>query len=83
MTDDVVIIQCAITGAQDAHGRNPNLPCTPEEIADSAIEAAVAGAAAVHIHARRDDGERSASFEDFERIVTRVRASGVDTVLNL
>ena len=47
-----VIITCAITGAIHAPSMSPHLPVTPEEIADSAVEAAEAGAAIVHLHAR-------------------------------
>ena len=47
-----VIISCAITGAADSVGKHPAIPVTPEQIATSAIEAAQAGAAIVHIHVR-------------------------------
>src|SRR4051794_3378140 len=47
-----VIITCAITGAIHTPSMSPYLPVTPEEIADAAVEAAEAGAAIVHLHAR-------------------------------
>src|SRR5215204_1632509 len=47
-----VIITCAITGAIHTPSMSPHLPVTPEEIADAAVEAAEAGAAIVHLHAR-------------------------------
>ena len=47
-----VIITCAVTGAGDTVGRNGNVPVTPQQIADSCIEAAKAGAAVAHIHVR-------------------------------
>jgi uncharacterized protein (DUF849 family) len=48
-----VIVTCAVTGsAMDTPEKNPAVPVTPEEIARSAIEAAEAGAAIVHIHVR-------------------------------
>src|SRR5580658_9230688 len=47
-----VIISCAVTGSADTPGRNPAVPVTPEQIATSAIDAAKAGAAIVHIHVR-------------------------------
>ena len=47
-----VIITCAVTGAIHTPSMSPHLPVTPEEIADAAIEAAEAGAAVVHLHAR-------------------------------
>ena len=39
-----VIITCAVTGSGDAAGKHPQLPKTPKEIANAAIEAAEAGA---------------------------------------
>ena len=47
-----VIITCAVTGAIHTPSMSPHLPVTPQEIADAAIEAAEAGAAVVHLHAR-------------------------------
>lgn len=47
-----VIISCAITGAIHTPSMSPYLPVTPEQIADSAVGAAAAGAAIVHLHAR-------------------------------
>jgi uncharacterized protein (DUF849 family) len=47
-----VVITCAITGAIHTPSMSPHLPVTPEEIADAAVEAAEAGAAIVHLHAR-------------------------------
>ena len=47
-----VIITCAVTGAIHTPSMSPHLPVTSQEIADAAIEAAEAGAAIVHLHAR-------------------------------
>ena len=47
-----VIITCAVTGAIHTPTMSPHLPITPKEIADAAVEAAEAGAAIVHLHAR-------------------------------
>ena len=47
-----VIITCAVTGAGDTVGKHPAIPVTPEQIANSALEAASAGAAVVHCHVR-------------------------------
>ncbi len=47
-----VVLTCAVTGAGDTTGKSPHVPVTPKEIADAAIEAAKAGAAIAHIHAR-------------------------------
>ncbi len=47
-----VIISCAITGAIHTPSMSDALPITPEQIARSSIEAAEAGAAIIHLHAR-------------------------------
>ena len=53
-------ITCAVTGAGDTVGRSEHVPVTPEQIAESAIEAARAGAAVVHIHVRDPETGRGA-----------------------
>ncbi len=78
------ILTCAVTGGAPVSGRNPNVPVTPKEIADSAIEAAKAGAAIVHLHAR-DPATRAGSMrvDLFQEIVGRIRDSAVDVIINL
>jgi uncharacterized protein (DUF849 family) len=69
-----LIITAAITGAATVPSLTPYLPLTPSEIAESAIEAAEAGAAIVHIHARRpDDGYPSSDPKHFKEILTRIK----------
>jgi uncharacterized protein (DUF849 family) len=78
-------ITCAITGAGDTPGRSPHVPVTPEQIASSAIDAARAGAAVVHIHVR--DPETGRGSRDpvlYGAVVERIRAApDVDPVINL
>ncbi len=78
-------ITCAITGAGDTVGRSSLVPVTPDQIAESALDAARAGAAVVHIHVRDPDtGRGSRDPELFRAVVERIRdASDVDPVLNL
>ncbi len=77
-------ITCALTGAGDTTGRSDLVPVTPQQIADSALEAAAAGAAVVHVHVRDPHtGKGSRDPELFREVVDRVRSSGVDVVLNL
>jgi uncharacterized protein (DUF849 family) len=77
-------ITCAVTGAGDTIGRSNHVPVTPEQIADSAIDAARAGAAVVHIHVRDPQTGRGARDPAlFRAVVERIRASDVDPVLNL
>ena len=71
---DKLIITEAITGAATVPSLSPHLPLTPREVADSAIEAAEAGAAIVHVHARRpEDGFPSSNPEHFREILTRIK----------
>ncbi len=79
-----VFITCAITGAGDTVGRSPHVPVTPEQIAASAIDAAKAGAAVVHLHVRDPQtGKGARTTELYAEAVGRIRDSGIDVVLNL
>jgi uncharacterized protein (DUF849 family) len=79
-----VMISCALTGSADTPARNPAVPVTPVEIAQSGIEAAKAGAAIVHIHVR-DPVTKRASMDQalYREVVDRIRSSGTDVVINL
>ena len=78
------ILTCAITGNQTTRAQHPRLPITPEEIATAAIDAAKAGAAVVHLHARDPGtGKGSMDLALFQEIVARIRDSGTDVILNL
>ena len=79
-----VFITCAVTGTGDTTGISDRVPVTPEEIAESALEAARAGAAVVHIHVRDPETGRGArDVALYADVVDRIRASGTDVVLNL
>ncbi len=79
-----VMISCAVTGSADTPGRNPAVPVTPEQIAGSAIDAAKAGAAIVHIHVRNPQTTRpSMDGAHYREVVERIRASGTDVLINL
>jgi uncharacterized protein (DUF849 family) len=78
-----VIISCAITGAIHTPSMSPHLPVTPDDIATSAIEAAEAGAAIVHLHARNPEtGRPDQSPEAFGRFLSRIKQA-TNVVLNL
>lgn len=68
-----VIITCAVTGAIHTPSMSPYLPITPEQIADAAVEAAEAGAAIVHLHARDPEtgkpDQRPEAFEPFLKVI--------------
>ena len=77
-------ITCAVTGAGDTVARSPHVPVTPEQIATSAIEAARAGAAVVHIHVRDPDtGQGARDVSLYRRAVGMIRDGDVDVVINL
>ena len=79
-----VFITCAVTGAGDTAGRSDLVPVMPEAIADSAIEAARAGAAVAHIHVRDPQtGTGSRDVQLYRQAVDRIRAADVDVVVNL
>ena len=79
-----VFITCAVTGSGATQDRSHHVPRSPEQIADSAIKAARAGAAVVHCHVR--DPETGAPSRDvalYRELTERVRDSDTDVVLNL
>jgi len=79
-----VFITCAVTGAADTVGRHPNIPVTPAEIADAAIDAAKAGAAIAHCHVRDPEtGQGSRNPALYREVVERIRAADTDVVINL
>lgn len=79
-----VFITCAVTGAGDTVGRSSHVPITPRQIADSAIDAAKAGAAVVHCHVRDPEtGAASRRRDLFREVTDRIRSADVDVVLNL
>ena len=68
-----VIVTCAITGAIHTPSMSAYLPITPEEIAQAAVEAADAGAAIVHLHARDPEtgkpDQRPEAFKKLRQMV--------------
>jgi len=78
-----VIISCAITGAAHTPSMSPHLPVTPVEIAQQSIDAANAGAAIVHLHARDpQDGRPTPSADVFMQFLPRI-AEATDAVINI
>ena len=79
-----VFITCAVTGSGATQDRSHHVPRSPEQIADSAIAAAKAGAAVVHCHVRDPDtGAPSRDVGMFREVTERIRDSDTDVVLNL
>ena len=83
MASGKIIITCAVTGSIHTPSMSPYLPITAEEIADAAVGAAEAGAAVVHLHARRpDDGRPDQSPEAFEPILRSIKQRS-NVVMNI
>jgi uncharacterized protein (DUF849 family) len=81
--ENKVVITVAVTGAVGERAKHPNLPITPREIAQSALEAYSAGASVVHIHVRDPKtGEQSMGFELYKEVVERIREAS-DMIINL
>ena len=80
---DTIILTCALTGSGPLSA-NPNQPVTPEQIANSGLEAAAAGAAILHVHVRDPQtGEFSANISYYQEVVERIRAQNKEVILNL
>ena len=79
-----VFITCAVTGDDTKITRSPHCAVTPEQIAATAIAAAEAGAAIVHIHVRDPEtGGFSMETRHYREVVKRIRESKTDVIVNL
>src|SRR6185295_6515097 len=82
-SQDKVIISCGATGSVHTPTMSPYLALTPDQIATQAIEAAEAGAAILHLHARDPaDGRPTADPAVFDQFVPRIREA-TDAVINI
>lgn len=78
------LITCAVTGNLVKPDQTPHLPITPEQIADSGLEAAEAGAGQVHIHVRNPlTGMPSMEVDLYRQVVERIRRSNHELIINL
>src|SRR6201981_826786 len=81
---DKIIISCAVTGNLTTPEQTPYLPITPEQIAESCLGAADAGAAVVHIHVRDPlTGRPSMLLDHYVDVVQRIRASNPELILTI
>jgi uncharacterized protein (DUF849 family) len=79
-----VFITCPVTGSGGTQEKSPHVPRTPKQIAESAIEAAKAGAAVVHCHVRDPEtGAASRRVDLYREVTDRIRDSDTDVVINL
>ncbi len=68
MNSAPLIISCAVVGAELSRAETPYLPLTPQEIAQSAIEAVHAGASIIHLHVRDEQGQPSQRCDIFKQV---------------
>ena len=67
-----LIITACLTGAEVTREQQPNLPLTPEEIAEAAYQCFLAGASMVHIHARDEEGNPTQDYETYKQIKEKI-----------
>jgi uncharacterized protein (DUF849 family) len=73
-TQRKIVVSAAITGGVHTPSMSKYLPRTPDMIIEDAVNAAKAGAAIVHLHARRaEDGKPTADYDTFEYILSSVK----------
>lgn len=78
-----IIISCAVTGSAHTPSMSDALPVTPEQIATQSIEAAEAGAAIIHLHARDpDDGSPTGDPDIYARFLPLIKQR-TDAVVNM
>lgn len=80
---DPVVITAAITGADVTRADNPNVPYTPEEIAESSLRSIEAGAAIAALHVREDDGTPSGRSDLFQEVIDRIRGGAPGALTNV
>ena len=78
-----VIISCAITGSVHTPTMSEYLPVTPSQIVDSAVEAAEAGAAILHIHARNGKDGRPSGDPARYREICPALAERTSSIINI
>ena len=82
-TSRKVIISCAITGSVHTPTMSEYLPITPSQIVDSAVEAADAGAAILHLHARNGEDGRPSGDPTHFREICPVLAERTNAIINV
>jgi uncharacterized protein (DUF849 family) len=77
------ILTVAVTGNLTTVQQNPALPCTPEQIANAALESAKIGASIAHLHVRYPDGRPSMELAHYREVVERIRDKNSELIINL
>jgi uncharacterized protein (DUF849 family) len=76
------ILTVAVTGNLTTIDQHPGLPCTPEQIANAALESAEVGAQVAHIHVRHQDGRPSKELAHYKEVMDRIRDKNSDLIIN-
>jgi len=78
-----LIITAAICGAEVTKEDNPNLPITPEELADAALAAEKAGASIIHLHVRDGSGKPTQKKEVFKEVLSKMHRRNIKAIIQL
>lgn len=78
-----LIITVALTGNVPTKEMNPNLPVTPEEIAEDVAACANAGASLFHVHARDAEQKPTLDLDAYRRIVSAIKKKAPEVILQL
>lgn len=76
-----LIITAAICGAEVTKKDNPNLPVTPDELAQAAYDCEQAGASIIHLHVRDKDGNPTQSEAVFRETIEKIKAKGCKAII--
>lgn len=78
-----LIITVAPVGAEVTKKENPNLPITPDEVAEEVLRSYNAGASVVHLHARDDAGNSTQSKERYEEIIEKIKTKVPNMIIQI
>uniref|UniRef100_A0A6U5NTN7 3-keto-5-aminohexanoate cleavage enzyme n=1 Tax=Grammatophora oceanica TaxID=210454 RepID=A0A6U5NTN7_9STRA len=78
-----LVLTVALTGNINTKERNPNLPCSPQEIADDIHECAKLGAVFFHIHARDENNKPTMRVEIFREICRLVKLRDPNVIIQI
>lgn len=76
-----LLINAALIGMKHRKKDNLNLPVTPEEIANAALEAGELGAAIVHLHARENNEAPTPDSSVYAEVISRIREKNSDLII--
>jgi 3-keto-5-aminohexanoate cleavage enzyme len=78
-----LIITAAVVGSLPTKVMTPNVPITPDEIAQDSLECYEAGASVIHVHARTNDGTNTHDFEIFKEIHEKIKEKAPNLIVQI